>query len=120
MSSTETPICTSLIICDSVIIEKVTEKKSAIGIFNQINAKRFPVAQSFFVFGSLTNGQGVVGVTLTCRNQETDTELFSVSGELNFPSPNVYHDLVVSLRNPVFKEPGLYTFELTCNDVLIM
>jgi hypothetical protein len=46
----EKPIGEALILCDQIITEAITNKKSLIGIFNFIAAPQFPLAAHLFHF----------------------------------------------------------------------
>src|SRR5438046_3092720 len=61
----EQPMAQALVICDQIIEEAGTHKKSLIGIFNSIFASTFPIQYSkMCVYASLTNGRGRVKMEL--------------------------------------------------------
>jgi hypothetical protein len=120
-SQGEQPMAQALVICDSIIDDIGTRKKSLIGIFSVINAAVFPVQHpSMTVYASLTNGRGEVPVVLRCVRVEDDHEVLSLAGAVRFPDPNQVIDLVFNLKGVPFERPGLYTFELLSNEIPLL
>ncbi|MCH8964204.1 MAG: hypothetical protein IIB58_04525, partial [Planctomycetes bacterium] len=53
------PDVLSLLVCDQILIDRLTGKTSLIGMFSTIGAARFPVRHpQLCVFASLTDGRG--------------------------------------------------------------
>lgn len=117
----EKPIAESLVICDQVIVEGQTNKKSLIGIFNSIASNTFPVQHpKLFVYAAMSSGRGEMIVDLRCIRMEDNAEVFKISGQMMFPDPNTVVELVASLNQLPFERPGLYTFELICEGDLLL
>jgi hypothetical protein len=116
-NQSEQPMAQALVICDSVIDDVLTRKKSLIGIFSVIRAASFPVQHpNMSVYASLTNGRGEVQVTLRCVRVADDKEVFTAAGPVNFPDPTQVIELIFNLNRVPFETPGLYTFELLAQD----
>ena len=65
------PIGLAIVICDQIIEDKLTHKKSLIGIFNQIATPTFPCRHPrMAVFVSLTEGRGAYDVRLRMVHEE--------------------------------------------------
>jgi len=59
MTELPVPKANAMLICDSVITDKGTNKKSLIGVFEHINAFKFPcVHHSLAVYIKLTDARG--------------------------------------------------------------
>ena len=85
------PLALSFIICDTVLEDKVTNKKSIIGIFNCINSKVFPIKHpSLNVFVSLTGGHGEYQGSLICIKDDENKKILQIEGPLKFNTPLVY------------------------------
>ena len=72
MNEKPTPIGLAIVVCDQIIEDKLTGKKSLIGIFNQIGTNNFPCRHpQMCVFVSLTEGRGQCAARLriTCRRE---------------------------------------------------
>jgi len=116
-----TPSGLAIVICDQIIEDKQTHKKSLIGIFNNINATSFPCRHpQISVFVSLTEGRGECNARLRIVNEETDAVITDVNGPIRFPDIHAVVELVFNLVGLVFPEPGLYSIEFYCDDVLIL
>ena len=116
---TEQPIAQALVICDQIIEEAGTQKKSLIGIFNNVYAATFPIQHpKMCVYASLTNGRGKMQIELRgVRVGDAGSEekrILSLSGTIQFPDPNQVVEMVFNLNGVPFERAGLHTFELYC------
>ncbi|MCX7914998.1 MAG: hypothetical protein N3A53_01670 [Verrucomicrobiae bacterium] len=116
-----TPIGLAIVICDQIIEDKLTHKKSLIGIFNQIATPTFPCRHPrMAVFVSLTEGRGPYEVRLRIVHEETNTSIGEVKGQIQFADVNAVAELNFELLNVAFPHPGLYSIEFYCNDALVL
>ena len=107
-----------MLVCDYVITEQGTKKKSLIGIFENIAASRFPFVHPFLcVYIKLTEAHGQYRFRLELVHLKTD----KVAGQGEIPqditiaSPLMSHELVFNLRGIRFAEPGDYEFRIFAN-----
>ena len=115
------PTGLAIVICDQIIDDKFTNKKSLIGIFNNIASTDFPCHHpqiSFFV--SLTEGRGYYTARLRIVNEETEKVVADVNGQIEFPDIHTVAELNFNLVGLVFPQPGLYSIEFYCNDALVL
>lgn len=106
MTEYEPPMVLSLLVCDTVITDAQSGKKSLIGLFNSIGAVRYPyLLPRFFIFVSLTNGNG-------------DT-VFDLPGKVPFKTPLDAPEIVFDIQNLVIKSTGTYELQIICDDVPI-
>jgi len=114
------PLGLAIIICDTVIADQETEKKSLIGLFNSLWANKFPVAHhEIHVFISLTGGNGYYNCALNCINESTGKIIAETNGPIDFKNPNDVIELDFCFRNLVFPEPGNYSFEFLCDGAML-
>ncbi len=119
--SQPTPSGLAIVICDQVIEDKLTNKKSLIGIFNNINATSFPCRHpQISIFVSLTEGCGECATRLRIINEETNDVVADVTGPIQFPDIHSVIELVFNLVGLVFPMPGLYSIEFYCDDALVL
>lgn len=115
MSAANTPVpsLVSLLICDQIIDDRMTNKKSAIGLFNAILVSRFPatIAQ-MVVMASLTEIQRRVGTELRLVRDSDNHTMFNAPQVVESPSPLATVDLVFALQGVQVPEPGQYAIEL--------
>jgi len=113
MSGTEIPIGTALVLCDQVIAEEGTHKKTLVGTFNNIKVSALPCTYpAMAVFASLTNGRGLTRVTLRCTTVGDSKLQFELPLDVAMPDPGHVSELVFNLRNVALTVSGIYCLEL--------
>lgn len=121
MSKKSPPLGLSLIICDTVIADANTKKKSLIGIFNRLWAASFPCRHpEFHVFVSITGGHGKYRFVLQCVNETNGETINKLNGDLTFKSPKQVIEADFNFRPIVFPEPGQYSFEFLCDGEMVL
>lgn len=116
-----TPIGLAIVVCDQIIEDKLTNKKSLIGIFNQIATNQFPCRHPHMaVFVSLTEGRGAYQARLKIVHDESNQVVADVTGQIQFPDIHATVELNFNLVGMTFPEPGLYSIEFYCDDALIL
>jgi hypothetical protein len=116
------PYCYALVICDAIIEEVDTHKKSLINIFNDLWAAKYPCLQkSLGVYISMSDASGSYEIVLELVNASSSDESVyrtpAQTVEIADPLQNV--ELVFTLNGLVFPSPGKYVFRLLANDKLI-
>jgi len=115
------PMGLAIVICDQIIEDKLTHKKSLIGIFNQIATPTFPCRHPrMAVFVSLTEGRGAYAVRLRMVHEESGTGIGEVTGQIQFADVHTVAELNFELLNVTFPQPGLYSIEFYCDDSLVL
>lgn len=115
MKKSEKVIGLALIVCDEIIEDTITSKKSLIGMFNRITAEEFPCRHlRIHIFVSLTGGRGEREVELRCIDQSNRNPLFGAKEKIKFNNPNAIIDINFDFQNAVFPKPGKYAFEFLC------
>ncbi len=112
------PVVKAFLVCDYVIHEQDTNKKSCIGIFHQINAPRFPCRHGqLAIYANITDALGEYVFQLTLANLKDGGEIGNGSTPpLRIPDRLQTAELAFRLQNIVFPEPGKYEFRLVAND----
>lgn len=114
------PTLVSLLICDQVIDDKLTNKKSAIGLFNMIVVPAVPaVVQQIALLASLTEIFREVRVELRLVRDGDLSVLFSTGGPIKAPSPLAVADLVFAVQGVRLPTAGQYAFELVHDEVVL-
>jgi hypothetical protein len=121
MSYSEMPIGLALISCDTVIEDRRTNKKSLIGLFGQLNVRRFPyVHPSLSLFVSMTGGTGEHACEVLCSNDSLAKPLFSVKGKIKFDHPQQVIDMVFQLQAIRFPLADTYWIKVVVDEVPLM
>lgn len=116
------PMGLAMIICDQVITEAGTNKKSLIGVFNQISAAQFPCRHArFSIFVSVTGGHGAARAEIQCVNEDQgDQKLFGAEGQIKFGSPVHVVEMNFEFNNVPFLGPGKHRIDFLCDSVPIL
>lgn len=118
----ETPIGHALLVCDSIITDQHTQKKTLVGLFNQIISHTFPVRHpSMAIFASMSNGMGEVPCELAIGKYDGPDfhSYVSANGNIRFKDPMQVVEIGFILQNVVFPEPGNYCIRLLANQELV-
>lgn len=113
------PKTNAMLICDYVITERGTNKKSLIGVFENIGAVTFPCTHfAMSVYIKLTDAQGGYQFRLELVDLQSDVTIgkSEMPEEVTVPSPLDAHELVFNLRGVRFMHPGKYEFRIFAND----
>jgi len=114
-----TPKANAMLICDYVITEQGTRKKSLIGIFENISAARFPCTHpSLSVYIKLTDANGIYRFHLELVDLKNDKVIGrgDLAREVTIDNPLSVHELVFNLSNLRFQAAGDYEFRIYSND----
>ena len=121
MTNKPNPIPLTMVVCDMVIDDRKTGKKSIIGMFNNINSEKVPFVHSKMnVFVCLTEGMGEYDGKLQCININDEKNLFEMHGKVNFLNPHQVVEMHFELFGLSFPEFGDYRFEFLCNGKLVI
>ena len=104
----------AMLICDQIINEAVTNKKSLVGIFEQICAEKLPCTHpDLSVYVKFTGALGDYNFELVLVDLTTD----QVIGKAALPTQRVpdklgSYELVFNLMNLKFQNAGKYEFRI--------
>lgn len=113
------PCGLSIILCDDIIEDKHSGKKSLIGIFNGVSSFHFPFQLAkMVIFITLMGGNGKYKVKMRIKNPQ-HKHLIEAEGEIEINHPFQVVDLTFALYNIPFSLTGRYVIEFLCNDEFI-
>ncbi len=114
------PTVVALVLCDQVIDDRLSNKKSAIGIFNTVVVPRVPTTISqFYVLASLTEFTGRTELELRLVRDADNQVLFSGQGAVEAPDPLAIVDLVFAMQGLQVTDGGQHAFELLTGGTLL-
>ena len=120
-SKSPNPVVKAFLVCDQVIHDAQTGKKSLIGVFHELRADRFPaVHPSMWIYANLTDARGKYNVEIRL----VDVARNNVLGrgqppEITIPGPLQTTEISAQLGNVTLPGPGTYEFHLLTNDELL-
>ena len=113
------PKANAMLICDYVITEQGTNKKSLIGIFEHIGTAQFPVTHnSMSVYVKLTDAQGDYQFRLDLADLKNERLIAQchLPSKIHIEHPLETRELVFNFMGLKFSEPGQYEFRMYAND----
>ncbi len=114
------PTLVSLLICDQVIDDKLSNKKSAIGIFNMILVPKLPTSiHQMAILASVTEISGRAEMELRLMRDFDNEVLFSGRGAVEAPDPLAVVDLLFAMHGIKIPEEGQFAFELLSDGELL-
>lgn len=115
-----TPHVLAMIICDMVIDDRISGKKSLVGLFDAIATTALPcTVNEMHIYLALTDGYGVQKIRLRCARAHNDDELFNTEQEVGFPDPLSVVELNLGFCGCEFPEAGEYRFQLYGGQALL-
>lgn len=110
------PSLSALLVCDMVIDDKATNKKSLIGTFTHIWAQGFPcIHHKMGVYFCLTDAEGEHEIMLRLVNAESETVLAEAGISVVIHDRLSINDFGVNIPVVQFPTPGRYEFQLFVN-----
>lgn len=117
----QAPYVLSLLVCDSVIFDRATNKPTIVGCFSSIGSLQFPAFHpGMMVFAELADGRGESIITFRLVDVDEETVLFEASVPYPFTDPLVVAQLVFQVPAVMFPEPGEYRLQLNASDEPLM
>ncbi len=117
---TPPPVLLAILVCDTVIDDRRTNKKSLIGLFDRITAAALPVQHpALHLFVSLTNGRGMCDGHVRVVKSDTDEVVTEMNGPIEFPDPMAVVELDFAIHDLVFPEEGEDRFQFLGNGSLL-
>jgi len=118
---TPRPSVKAILICDDIIHEAITNKKSLIGIFEDVHVARFPCRYPrIAVYVNLTDAHGTYRLEIKLASTADGTTIGSgATPEVEIDSPLRTCEFAIKIQNLVFPKPGLYEFQVFANEELL-
>ena len=115
------PVVKAFLICDQVIHDAQTGKKTVVGVFHELRADRFPAVHPvLWIYANLTDARGRYSFEIRFVDVERNKVLGNgTPPPIDIPGPLQTTELSAQLRNVQLPGPGTYEFQLLTNDSLI-
>jgi hypothetical protein len=107
------PTLVALLICDQIIDDRLTNKKSAIGLFNTVLVPAVPTRiHQLTILAALTEITAKTPLELRLVRDSDTAVLMATQGFVEAPNPLATVDLVFSMQGIHIPTAGQYAFEL--------
>lgn len=115
------PFVKAILICDQIIHESGSNKKSLIGIFEEIHLPKFPARYPrIAVYVNLTDAHGKYALELRLLGTQDGTQLGAgKTPEVEIDSPLRTCEFALQIQNLQFPKPGKYEFHVLANGELL-
>ncbi len=114
------PEVLAMVLCDLVITDVESNKKSLIGLFDRVETASLPcVIHELHLYLSLTDGHGRLPVSISCVTAGGDEELFRGQTEVEFTDPLQVVELQFIFPNAHFPHAGEYRFQFLSQGQLL-
>src|SRR5260370_18177725 len=119
MAESPIPSVLAMLLCDQIIIDAQTQKKSLIGIFDKFNSMAFPAAANIAVYVKLADAEGKYNFKIRVAHLKDERLIGEVSTDGTVQTRLEPAELAVYLHGFAVPEPGKYEFQLFANDVYL-
>jgi hypothetical protein len=119
MEDAPIPSVLAMLICDQVIAEQGSGKKSLLGIFDNINAPGFPTQIRLAIYVKIADAEGQYkfGIRLVHLKDETCIAEFHL--DVTIADRTNSAELAINVLGMILPEPGKYEFQLWANEVYL-
>lgn len=116
------PTVLAMLLCDQVITDAESTKKTLVGLFDSVFASQVPVlyAKGFSIFARLSDVEGKYNFRVDVVFLDEDKALGSVTTkEVIAPNRLGFVELIIVVSGIGFEKYGKYEFQLYANDVYV-
>jgi len=107
------PVPMAFLICDQVITDEATKKKTLVGVFDHIMVKQFPARHGpVALYARLFDSEGTHECGVDYIRTDTQEVLGNAKGQINVRSRNKSFEFSLNLPAIEIPEPGEYEFRL--------
>ena len=115
MAEAPIPSVVAMLLCDQIINEQVTNKKSLIGVFDNFNSLTFPVIlPRLAVYVKMADAVGDYTFKLRMVKLKDESLIAEIGFQARITGAAVgqYSELALNMGNVPLPEPGKYEFQL--------
>ncbi len=112
------PTLLALLICETVIHDAETQKKTLVGLFDRVYAARVPFQMAGLgVYAKLVEGSGKYALRIRMVNLKDEAQVLDISVPGNWAVAEAPLEFGVNFRGIQIPEFGTYEFQLYADDV---
>jgi hypothetical protein len=118
MSDAPIPSVIAMLVCDQVITEQGSGKKSLIGVFERLNAFAFPTLARLAIYAKLVDAAGQYEFRVRLVNLKNESRVAELKTSAQIKE-GITGELVINLGGIPFPEAGKYEFQLYANEIYL-
>jgi hypothetical protein len=119
MADAPIPNVLAMLVCDQIIAEQGTGKKSLIGIFDNIFAAAYPTQARLAVYVKLADAHGSYKFRVRLVKLKDETAVADINANANIPDQTMPTELAINLVGIMLPEAGKYEFQLFANETYL-
>ncbi len=109
----------SVLVCDVAVADPSTGKKYILGVFDRINAGRFPTQRPLLVYVKLADAEGNYNIEMRFVRRDSGEILMIAQGCGQITDRLLASDFHLEFPPLPIPEPGRYEFQVWANDVYL-
>jgi hypothetical protein len=116
------PSLLAILLCDQIILEQGTGKKTLVGVFDDLWSNSEPIRQPVGFYAKMTDLEGLYHFAVKVVRIAAEGEIAIAGGAIPMTQPivNRLENLDIALNLPtVFPTFGKYEFQLFANDMYL-
>ncbi len=113
------PTLLAFIVCDTVIHDAGTQKKTLVGVFDQVLSAAAPFATNVGLYAKMVEGSGPYTIKVRMVNLKDESPVMEISANANWDAPEDPLELGMNLRGLPIKDFGTYEFQLFANEIYL-
>lgn len=114
------PIPIAFLVCDQVITDEATKKKTLVGVFDHIMVKQFPARHGpVALYARMFDSEGVHDCKVDYLKVDSQQVLGNATGQIHVKSRNRSFEFSINLPAIDLPDPGDYEFRLYMDDHLM-
>jgi hypothetical protein len=118
------PLCLAMLICDGLYVDRISERVTILGVFEETRASRYPARHApFSVYCELSGGRGRIGLVLELRHIDPATfareSIATASVDVDFASLHRSVGVSFEFESLPLEEEGEYVFSLCSGSEVI-
>jgi len=118
--SSPIPTLLAFIVCDTVIQDAATQKRTLVGVFDQVAAPNAPLhINSLGLYAKLVEGSGLYQMKVRLVNLKDESPVMEIKAAAQWNKPEDPLELGMNFAGIPLSEFGTYEFQLYANDVFV-
>jgi hypothetical protein len=114
------PTLLAFIVCDTVIQDAATQKRTLVGVFDRVNSPIAPVMlNSVGLYAKLVEGSGQYAIKVRLVNLKDESLIMEIRADAEWNVPDDPMELGFNFAGIPLGDFGTYEFQLYANDVYL-
>ncbi len=113
------PSVLAMLLCDQVIVDEQSKKKSLIGVFDRLNALSYPAPLNCAVYAKLADAEGQYTFKIRIVNLKDERLLTEIQMQGNVQSRSEPVEVAAYLMGIPIPEPGKYEVQWYADNVYL-